>query len=223
MGIKYPEFVDNPENRCPVMLILDTSASMEGEPIQALNKGLAAFKFDIEQDELAALRVEVGIVTFGEEVKCVQTFTTVDNFVAPQYVTVGKTPLGAAINLGLDLLEERKANYRENGIQYYRPWVFLITDGAPTDGEAWKEAAKRVRELEKENRISFFTIAVEGADMDVLKDIAPLSRPPLQLRELKFEELFRWLSASVRRVSTGRVSGEMLALPSVAGWAENSR
>ncbi len=80
-----------------------------------------------------------------------------------------------------------------------------------------------MRELEKENRISFFTIAVEGADMDVLKDIAPLSRPPLQLRELKFEELFRWLSASVRRVSTGRVSGEMLALPSVAGWAENSR
>lgn len=221
MGIEYPEFVDNPESRCPVVLILDVSASMEGAPIEALNTGLAAFKYDIEQDELASLRVEVGIITFGETIKVVQDFTTIDNFTPPQFETAGKTPLGGAIDAGLDLLDQRKIVYRESGVQYYRPWVFLITDGAPTDGAKWVEAAARVRRLEADNCLSFFTIAVEGADMDVLRQVAPLSRPPLELSDLKFEELFRWLSASVRRVSTGTVGGGMLALPSVSGWALN--
>jgi len=219
MGLVYPEFVENPENRCPVVLILDTSASMEGEPIRSLNAGLAAFKFDVEQDELACLRVELAIVTFGEEVTCLQDFVTVDTFMPPQLNTAGKTPLGHAIETALDTLDARKKVYRENGIQYYRPWVFLITDGAPTDGELWRVAAQRVHKMEREGRMSFFTIAVEGADMDILRELAPAERSPIALKDLKFEEMFRWLSSSVRRVSTGRVGGEMVALPATTGWA----
>jgi uncharacterized protein YegL len=218
MGIRYPEFVDNPENRCPVVLILDTSASMEGDPLRSLNAGLASFKFDVEQDEMAALRVEVAIVTFGKEVQVLQNFVTVDNFTAPQLQAEGRTPLGEAIEKGLDLLEERKKIYREGGVQYYRPWVFLITDGAPTDGEKWLEVSDRVHKLEQENRLSFFTIGVEGADFDILQQISPPSRPPLYLKDLQFEELFRWLSSSVRRVSAGKIGGEMIALPALSTW-----
>lgn len=218
MGLVYPEFVENPESRCPVVLILDTSASMEGEPIRALNAGLAAFKFDVEQDELAALRVEVAIVQFGELVETVQEFATIDMFMPPQLKTEGKTPLGTAIEKALDMLDDRKVIYRENGISYYRPWVFLITDGAPTDGELWRVAAQRVHRMEREGRLSFFTIAVEGADMDILRELSPPERPPLALKDLKFEEMFRWLSASVRRVSTGHVGGQMVALPATTGW-----
>lgn len=220
MGIRYPEFVENPESRCPVVLILDTSASMEGAPIEALNEGLASFKFDVEQDELAALRVEVAIITFGTTVSILQDFTTIDNFTAPQLETEGKTPLGEAIAAGLDLLDARKKIYREVGVQYYRPWIFLITDGAPTDD--WNGAAQSVQQAESENKLSFFTIAVEGADMDILQQIAPIERPPLELRDLEFDALFRWLSASVRRVSTGKVGGDMVALPAVSSWAVTS-
>lgn len=220
MGIRYPEFVENPESRCPVVLILDTSASMEGRPIEALNEGLASFKFDVEQDELAALRVEVAIVTFGATVSVLQDFTTIDNFTAPQLETEGKTPLGGALQAGLDLLDARKKIYREVGVQYYRPWIFLITDGAPTDD--WVAAAKSVQKAETENKLSFFTIAVEGADMDVLHQVAPPQRPPLELRDLEFDALFRWLSASVRRVSAGKVGGDMVALPAVSSWAVTS-
>lgn len=218
MGIASPEFVDNPENRCPVILILDTSASMAGEPIDSLNKGIASFKFDVEQDPLASLRVEIAIVAFGQQAEVLQDFVTVDDFIAPKLSTEGKTALGAALKLGLDILDIRKTIYRREGIQYYRPWVFLITDGAPTDGEAWKIEAARIHQLETEGKLSFFTIGVDGADEDILKEIAPPQRPPLMLKNLRFEELFRWLSSSVRRVSTNQIGGDMLALPAVTTW-----
>ena len=65
MPVGMPEFVDNPEARCPVILLCDTSGSMSGAPINALNTGLAAFREEVYKDEIAALRVEVALVTFG--------------------------------------------------------------------------------------------------------------------------------------------------------------
>ena len=223
MGLQLPEFLENPENRCPVVLVLDTSASMKGAPIDSLNEGLAEFKFDVEQDDLAALRVEVSLVTFGSTVSLRQPFVTIDDFTPPILGVAGKTPMGEAIEKGLSILEERKQTYRQQGVSYYRPWFFLITDGAPTDGERWKEAAQKVHQLEEQNKLTFFAVGVDGADVNVLNQITSPGKDPFLLQDLKFKELFRWVSASVRRVSTGKVmSGDMVALPPVDGWAANS-
>lgn len=222
MTILSPEFVENPENRCPVVLILDTSASMAGEPIEALNDGIATFKFEVEQDDLACMRVDLAVVTFGEGVSTLQHFTTIDEFMAPKLEAKGKTPLGKALEHGLELLGARKKEYRENGILYYRPWLFLITDGAPTDGDLWKVASRKIHEEEDSNKLSFFVVGVEGADFDTLKVISIKNRPPYQLKGLAFDQLFKWLSASVRRVSSGVVGGEMRALPPVSNWARDA-
>lgn len=216
MPVGLPEFVENPENRCPVILLLDTSRSMSGQPIQELTQGLKTFKDEVFRDTQASLSVEVAIVQFGTSVKLVQDFITIDDFIPPLLTADGMTPMGEAIEYALDLLEKRKATYRENGIQYYRPWIFMITDGAPTD--SWGKAARRLREAELDNKLLFFAVGVEGADMDTLNHVVPPSRPAVRLNGLDFRSLFIWLSSSMKRVSSGKV-GEVIVLPPV-GWGQ---
>ena len=218
MPVGLPEFVENPENRCPVILLLDTSGSMSGQPIQELNRGLAAFKEDVLKDSQASLSVEVAMITFGSIAKLIQDFVTIDQFTPPILEVDGLTPMGAAIEYALDFLENRKQTYKDNGILYYRPWVFLITDGAPTD--SWDSAAQRLREAEAQSRLSFFAVGVKDADMNILKQISPPERPPVMLNGLDFRELFVWLSASMKRVSSGKV-GQAVALPAM-GWGQIS-
>jgi uncharacterized protein YegL len=106
--------------------------------------------------------------------------------------------------------------YKAAGLQYYRPWVFLITDGEPTD--TWQDAAKRMQDEDATKGLVFFTVGVEEANMMKLAQVASPSRPPLKLKGLQFAELFLWLSQSQQRVSHSRV-GDQLALPPI-GWAE---
>lgn len=218
MIVGQPEFVENPENRCPVILLLDTSGSMAGEPIAALTAGLTDFKAAVLQDEQAALRVDVAIVTFGP-VQLVQDFVTIDQFVPPNLQAQGLTPMGEAITYALDLLEKRKITYRNNGIQYYRPWVFLITDGAPNPDSPWQRAAEQIKTAEQQRKLSFFAVGVQGADMATLSQIVPPERPPLLLKGLDFKSMFEWLSDSMVRVSSSTVGGEMVVLPPV-GWGQ---
>ncbi|NCJ06048.1 VWA domain-containing protein [Synechococcales cyanobacterium C] len=218
MLVGQPEFVDNPENRCPVILLVDTSGSMAGQPIEALNSGLSAFKDAVLKDEQAALRVDVAIVSFGP-VQLEQDFVTVDQFTPPSLQAYGLTPMGEAIEFALDLLETRKQTYRSNGIQYYRPWVFLITDGAPNPDSPWQQASQRLQDAETQRKLSFFAVGVQGADMNTLRQISPSERPPLLLKGLDFQSMFLWLSDSMVRVSSSTVGGDMVALPPV-GWGQ---
>lgn len=123
----------------------------------------------MSKDGLAKLRVEVAIITFGPTtVK--QDFVTVGQFEPPTLEVTGDTPMGTAINLALDKIELCKQAYKQNGISYYRPWVFLIADGIPNPDEVnvVQSAAQRVCEAESQKKATFFSEGVEGADMGVL-------------------------------------------------------
>jgi uncharacterized protein YegL len=211
----HDDFITNPQQRCPCVLLLDTSGSMQGDPIAELNEGLQAFKSELMADSLAAQRVEVAIVTFGPT-KVVSTFQTAESFQPPQLVTTGDTPMGAAIMEGIRLVEERKQVYRQHGVPFNRPWIFLITDGAPTDSVA--NATKILRAGVEERKFAFFAVGVQNANMIALEQISP--RPPVKLAGLKFKELFLWLSSSLGSASRSSPSATTLSLPSPSGWTE---
>jgi len=198
------EFAENPEPRCPCLLLLDTSGSMRGKPIDELNAGIRQFRDELFTDEMAQKRVEIAVVGFGP-VQTLSDFQTPDVFQPPILTASGDTPIGGAIEVGLNLLDQRKQVYRNNGVTYYRPWVFLITDGGPTD--YWQAAAERVKQGELANHFSFFSVGVEGARMDILSQIS--SREPVKLQELRFRDLFKWLSNSLTAVSKSQVGTQV--------------
>ncbi|MBF2018325.1 MAG: VWA domain-containing protein [Richelia sp. RM2_1_2] len=210
------DFAENPEPRCPCVLLLDTSGSMQGAPIDALNQGLLSFKDELTKNSLASRRVEVSIVTFDSNINVVQDFVTADQFTPPILTAQGLTTMGAGIHKSLDLIQERKGQYRSNGVAYYRPWIFMITDGEPQGEpeELIEQASQRLQSDESNKRVAFFSVGVENANMTRLSQLTV--RTPLKLNGLNFVEMFVWLSASMSAVSHSKVD-EQVALPPI-GW-----
>jgi uncharacterized protein YegL len=211
-------FAENPEPRVPCILLLDVSSSMAGKPIQELNDGLMAYKDELSADGLASKRVEVCVITFGSEVQTVCDFATAANFYPPTLEANGLTYMGMAVNQALDALEQRKQQYKANGIAYYRPWVFLVSDGAPND-PAWQAAADRALEEERAKKFKMFCVGVEGADITTLKRFT--LGDPVMLKGLRFRDMFLWLSSSQQSVSRSTPGEEVpLENPVTAkGWA----
>lgn len=211
-------FADNPEPRVPCVLVLDVSGSMGGHPIQELNEGIRQYKDELSTDSIASKRVEVAIVTFGEDVRTVVDFTTAEGFQPPNLTASGLTPMGRAVSQAIDMIDSRKQIYKASGIAYYRPWIFLITDGCPND-EAWEQAAERAVAGDKAKSFAFFGVGVGDADMATLKRFCV--REPIKMKGVKFRELFMWLSSSQKSVSRS-TPGEEVPLQNPAspqGWA----
>jgi uncharacterized protein YegL len=173
---------------------------MAGARIDAVNEGLRAYRDDLVADTLAAMRVEVAVVTFGGRVETVRDFTTAETFDPPTLTVSGDTPMGTAIIHGVEMVKKRKQFYNQQGLHYFRPWIFLFTDGGPTDN--WRPAIDVIRQGEESKEFAFFAVAVgDEANMDVLRQLASARRPPIRLKERRFRDMFVWLSESQRSVS----------------------
>lgn len=221
----------NPNPRVACALLLDTSGSM-GElpanggprPIDELNAGFIAFCSQIKNDDLAKKRAEIAVITFGDEAQVAIEFTEGRNLQPRRFKAGGATPLGHALELGIEELTRQKRAYRRAGLLYYRPWLFVVTDGEATDvPEPFESAAERLRELEAAKSVNVFAIGVgRGVNFAQLSKLSAL-RKPLRLRGLNFAEFFLWLSASMSAASTSDGvsldSDDQLSLPP-ASWGE---
>ena len=210
------EFVDNPEPRCPCVLLLDVSGSMSGSRIQAVNDGIRAFKEEVAADSLTALRAEIAVVAFNHHVNVVQDFVTADEFQPPMLSADGGTSIAGALNHGLEMIEERKRAYRANGIAYYRPIVMLLTDGYPEHDtpEAIREATQRVQDAESGRHAAVFSFGIDDdADIAMLSSMMAPGRPAKPLHQAQLQGIFQWLSSSLSQISSSQV-GDRMTLPS---------
>jgi uncharacterized protein YegL len=216
--LRQEELVDNPTARVPICLVLDVSGSMSGAPIDELQDGVSLFFEAIRSDDIAQYSAEIAIVTFGGVVTRKLDFFSIQRQEVPDLYADGGTPMGEAVSTALDMLEARKMEYQNAGIDYYQPWMVLMTDGMPTDNI--QEALRRTQDLTISKKLVVFPIAIgDGADVAELSKFAP-GRGALKLKGLNFKEFFVWLSQSVSRVSQSAPGEEIkLDTSTIDKWA----
>lgn len=188
---------DKPQAAC--VLLLDTSRSMRGAPLRALEQGLAAYREHLANDPEAKLIVETCVVTFSDEAKVLHPFSSVDSLPAIELAAGGWTSMGAALDLGIRQIEERKAFYKEEGVDYYRPFLVLITDGAPTDlkGPRFEEMAAKLQAGARDKKYIPLLFGTGNANFAKLKALGGESAVVAGIDGARFGEFFTWLSKSV--------------------------
>jgi uncharacterized protein YegL len=209
------DLIMNPTPRCACVLVLDTSGSMDGDPIDALNDGVRMFIEEVNNDELAQYSVEIGIVTAGGVVDVMLPITAARALDGvPQFSASGNTPLGGAVDQALKMLEYRKTEYKRNGVPYYQPWLVIISDGVPTDN--WTSVANMSKSLCDNRKLVVMPVGVRCADLNTLGMFS--NKGAKELSGLKFKEFFQWLSASMSRVSGSASTSTSIQLPPTSGW-----
>ncbi len=203
-GEETPNF----EMKCPVVLLVDKSSSMSGEPIAELNKGLKVFQTQIQNNRVAASRLDVALIAFGSDVEIARDFDLLEGTAFPTIRTGGCTKMIEAINEGMNRLESRRAWMKGEGLQGYRGYIILITDGHPNSGgskPADVDAVKlRLKQAIEVKKLNFLPIGVEGANMEFLNKLAVGGIKAQKLKGFNFIEFFEWLSASLTAVTNSR-------------------
>jgi uncharacterized protein YegL len=170
--------IDEPGPVAPCMIVLDCSASMAAR-IADLNGALARFIYEMQLDHIMRSRVALMIVGFGTDVRVVVPPTSVRNVhMIPRLTAGGPSPLGHAVELAVDTLDDLRRYVRSRDMQNYRPIMFVFSDGSPTDD--WRRGAERVRALARSGGLSVVCVGVgEDADFEVLRAMSP---EPLKLK-----------------------------------------
>ena len=199
MRLENEDLVSNAATRLPVCICVDASYSMRFDRrIHQANNGIRRFIKEIADDIYAVDSVELCIISFGgSEARVEQEFQPARKVAYQDIEASGKTPLGQAVGLALDKIEERQRIYEGHGITTYKPWLILISDGVATD--TFQTAANRAILLQKKNQVKILCIGIgdEANDLANFK----LGGEVIQLKDFALDNFFSWLSKSMSRQS----------------------
>jgi uncharacterized protein YegL len=212
--------LDNRAQRLLLMLVLDTSQSMRGKPIARLNEALAGMVADLRRDVQLSAIAEVGLITFGDGgvhawrgnrhvAAGESTFVPARQLTVPKLGAGDVTPMVPAVELAIRCVEEEKAELRRRFLQYYRPLIWLISDGVPTDAagyvtEDWRRLPPLLQSGEESKGFIFFTVGVGDIDAvgaAVLRELAPDAH--VRLEGFDFASVLKLVSASADAAAKG--------------------
>jgi uncharacterized protein YegL len=203
--------------RLPVYFLLDTSGSMYGEPIQALNNALSGMINTLRADAQALDSLWISIITFDREVKELVPLTELASFQLPEITCPqsGPTNMGEALNiLAVKIPNEvRKGTSEQKGD--WKPLLFIMTDGSPSDLAAFKEAVPKIK------AISFGAIvacaAGPKAKDEALKEITDTVVHLDTADSSTLKQFFKWVSDTIEQGNKSQGTGESVALPPPPG------
>lgn len=207
---EVPDFMiatpNEPHMAC--VLLVDTSYSMVGEPINSLNDAINRFKEQTMMDQLARNRVDIAIIEFNSKVKLVQDFMPISAMSPVRLEADGTTAMAQGIQFAIEKVKERNRFYNSMGTPCFKPWIFMITDGCPDSSEDMYNAMLRIAEEEEKGKLKFFALGVKGYNKEVLFS---LTKRVIELKDVNFSSIFNWLSESMVAISVSRV-GETVIL-----------
>jgi uncharacterized protein YegL len=190
--------------RLPVYLLLDTSGSMSGEPIEAIKNGVQVLVSTLRQDPYALETAFLSIITFDSEAKQVVPLTEFASFQMPALNARGSTELGKALSLLAACIEAEVAKTTAEQKGDWKPLIFLMTDGSPTDD--WQKGLARLKQVK--TGIIVACAAGPAVDTTVLKQITEVVVQLDTTDSATIKAFFKWVSASVSSGSQKVESGQ---------------
>lgn len=204
MGMDFGAMGGTQSRRLPIYLLLDTSGSMAGAPIQAVNQGVNLLYNELMNDPSAIETVYISVITFESQAKMVTPLTELTQFVPPQLNAGGSTSLGAALRLLGDSLDRDVITNSPNRKGDYKPLIFLMTDGMPTD--SWEHEADKIKNRSRSKVATIIALGCGGGvDTNTLKRITEIVLLMDNVTPDMIAQYFKWVSQSV---STASVSAQ---------------
>jgi uncharacterized protein YegL len=183
--------------RLPVYILADCSGSMSGDPIESVKAGISALHSELMNDPSAVESAFLSVITFDSSARQTVPLTELASFVPPDLNATGTTALGAALKLLIDCLQtEVKQNSGEVKGDW-KPLVFLLTDGAPTDN--WQQYADDLKAKRPGNIIA--VACGDGADTSLLKSITDTVLEMKNMSPSDFSAFFKWVTQSIKQTS----------------------
>lgn len=223
---KAPPIVNANEHHMALLFLLDISESMgstslitNSAPINELGKAIDRFKVEVCKDERTKGILDVAIVEYNNNYRIVQEFTPVEYIRPVEFEASGTTYLAKPLDLALDMVNERSRFYNKIiGVEPYKPWVVIITDGLAMDDEdSISPVIKKANEMAEADKVAVWSL-VAG---DAANDPGSLSllhricgKRVLKLQGYDFNGFLDWANKSMRAVSVSspgeKVKGQPL-------------
>lgn len=202
--------------RLPVYLMLDTSGSMAGAKIQAVNQGIQLIHNELLNNPQALDTVHIAVLTFNTTAQMVSPLTDLLSFNPPTLQAQGVTSLADALALLSQSLDRDIIANTPQQKGDFKPLVFLLTDGIPTDSQGypsdnWRHAIQALRNRTTNKVGTIIALGIGGddeIDENVLKEVGDVALKMTNVNSDTIQSFFKWVSASVSTASVAANRGE---------------